>query len=144
MALHEITIGRLAKAGGVGVETIRYYERRGLLQAPVRRISRYRYYDETSVTQLRFIRKAQALGFTLKEIGDLLELRVDPEADREDVRAKALRKVTEIDEKIADLQAIRGTLNRLILACQGHGPAAECPIIEAFAAAAETQTGDNL
>jgi Cu(I)-responsive transcriptional regulator len=138
------TIGQLASATGVGVETVRFYERKGLLNAPARRLSGYREYDDEAVERLRFIRRAQQVGFTLKEIRELLALRADPDASRADVRGKAEVKIDDIDTKVRDLLAMRESLVTLLATCEGDGPAARCPIIAAFGDHTQRdQTGAN-
>lgn len=127
-----ITIGELAKATGVGVETVRFYERKGLVKAPARKTSGYRQYPEETVERMRFIRRAQQVGFTLKEIKDLLALRDDADARRGDVRGKATAKIADIDAKVRDLLAMRESLVELLTSCEGDGPASECPIITAL------------
>lgn len=127
-----LTIGQLARATGVGVETIRYYEREGLIPDPPRRKSGYRQYPPDMTRRVRFIRRAKALGFTLKEIGELLELRVDPAGDCADVRALARTKIAEVDVKLADLTRIKSALERLARACDGTGPTSDCPILDAL------------
>lgn len=127
-----LTIGQLAKQAGVGVETIRFYEREGLLDEPARRASGYRQYAEGAVERVKFLRRAQRLGFTLKDARDLLDLKHDPSADRAEVREKATRKVADTEQKIRDLEAMREDLSLLIAECHGAGPAAHCPIIEAI------------
>ncbi len=131
--MRTISIGKLAKAAGVGVETVRFYERKGLLDAPARKDSGYRQYDDEAVERLRFIRRAQQVGFTLKEIHDLLNLRDSPDARRADVRDRATGKVADIDTKVRDLLAIRESLVNLLASCEGDGPASGCPIIAALA-----------
>ena len=119
-------------AAGVGVETIRFYEREGLLEKPPRTGAGYRQYPAESVTRVRFIRSAKDLGFTLKEILELLELRVDPDKSCADVRALARAKIVDVDEKMAELARIRSALKRLAKACRGSGPTSECPILDAI------------
>jgi MerR family mercuric resistance operon transcriptional regulator len=123
------TIGGLAKAAGVGVETVRYYQRRGLLAEPARLRGEVRRYGEEDLRRLRFIRAAQAAGFTLGEIGELLELSASD--DRARARELAQARVAALDEKIAELQAAREALAGLADACASKrgGP---CPIIKAF------------
>jgi len=123
-----MTIGILAREGGVGVETVRYYQRRGLLQAP-RRGRGFRRYDDTDLRRLRFIRSAQAAGFTLEEVGELLAL--DATHDRARARQLAKARIAALDQKIADLEAARDALKRLARDCSAssRGP---CPIITAF------------
>ena len=127
-----LSIGEVARQAGVGVETVRFYERQGLLAEPERRASGYRQYDEEAVAVLRFIRRAKELGFTLKEIKSLLELRLDTTATRADVRQQAKEKVADIEAKIADLQRMRDALTKLMKKCHGDGAASGCPILEAI------------
>ena len=123
------TIGGLAKAAGVGVETVRYYQRRGLLPEPARPPGEVRRYGEQDVKRLRFIRSAQAAGFTLAEIGELIAL--DAADDRARARELARARVAALDEKIEDLRQAREALAALATACatKRGGP---CPIIRAF------------
>jgi len=132
MAMEGLSAGRLAKAAAVNVETLRYYERRGLLPEPPRKESGYRVYPETAIERLRFIKGAQVLGFTLDEINDLLNLRIDEHASRADVRQRAQEKVENIERKITALKAMREALNDLIEHCHGDGPTLDCPILEAM------------
>lgn len=124
-----LTIGTVARSAGVGVETVRFYERHGLLAEPPRRASGYRQYDEDAVAVLRFIRRAKELGFTLKEIKGLLALRLDASATRAEVREQAKAKVADIEAKIADLQRMRDVLAKLVKKCHGDGDASGCPIL---------------
>jgi len=130
--MNELTIGQLAQQAQVNVETVRYYERRGLLPAPPRRESGYRQYSPQDVAYLQFIRRAKTLGFSLTEIADLLALRVDPETTCGDVRAQAERKLADVEAKIRTLERIKGALMQLIAACSGQGPMSACPILEAL------------
>lgn len=123
-----MTIAKLAAAGGVGVETVRYYQRRGLLPEPPR-AGGVRRYGPDEVRRLRFIRRAQAAGFTLEEIGELLAL--DRSEDRPRVRALAAARLAALDARIAELDAARQSLTRLARACAG-GDSGPCPILEAF------------
>ncbi len=125
-----MTIGQLAGRTGVGVDTVRFYERRGLLPEPPRTTAGYRVYDEASVGRLRFILRAKALGFSLGETSDLLSLRLDTGACAADVRARAEEKVGEIVEKIEDLERMRRSLLGLIDACGGQGDIRGCPILQ--------------
>ena len=125
-------IGEVADRGGVNLQTIRYYEREGLLPQPPRLPSGYRVYAEPTVRRLRFIKRAQELGFTLAEIRDLLALRIDHDRDRSEVRAIAEAKVADIEQKIRTLSAMKEALVRLTEHCSGHGPASECPILESL------------
>ena len=127
-----MTIGRLAKHAGVNVETIRYYEREGLIGKPERRPSGYRQYQPDIVRRIRFIQRAKELGFSLREISGLLSLRVARGSTCTDVRARALSKMKDIDAKIEVLQGMRGALVRLSEACVGRGPVSECPILDAL------------
>lgn len=126
----EMTIGGLAATGGVGVETIRYYQRRGLLPEPARGpMGQVRRYGASELRRLRFIRSAQAAGFTLEEIAQLLDLHA--EDDRSRARALAEQRIAALDDKIAELVRARASLARLAQACASSttGP---CPILEAF------------
>ena len=125
-----MTIGRLAKSAGVNVDTIRYYERNGLIPAPLRRASGYREYDAADVSRLRFILRAKGLGFTLAEIETGLPLLDDPAAAAPLLRDALLRKLEDIDARIAGLSALRTDLTRE-LARPGFG----CPVLEEQAAA---------
>ena len=126
-----LTISQLAKAGGVGVETIRFYQRKKLLEIPVDlgRNAGIRHYGESDVRQLRFIRTAQQAGFTLSEISELLAL--DKGRDRRRVREMARARITALDEKIARLQKAKKSLSGLAQIC-AQGDDGPCPIIEAF------------
>ena len=126
--MNVMTIGKLAAAGGVGVETIRYYQRRGLLQEPDRN-GGVRRYDQADLSRLRFIRAAQAGGFTLNEIAELLAL--DATEERSRARELANNRIKEIDLKIAALKNARQSLRRLADEC-ADGSDGRCPIIEAF------------
>ncbi len=130
--MDHLTVGQLAKQARVNIETIRYYERRGLLPEPARRESGYRQYSPQDVAYLRFIRRAKALGFSLKEIAELLALRVDPETTCEDVRKRAERKIADVEDKIQTLARIKGVLQQLVVSCSGQGPTSTCPILEAL------------
>ncbi len=127
-AAHSLTIGKLAAAGNVGVETIRYYQRRGLLETPDRDRAARRY-GPGDVKRLHFIRQAQAAGFTLEEIKELLDL--DASEDRHRARALASARVAALDEKIAQLQRARDSLSRLAEEC-GEGRSGPCPILASF------------
>lgn len=125
-----LTVGELAKAAGVHVETVRYYQRRGLLPTPERHYGTIRRYTDVDCDRLRFIRRAQRLGFTLEEIAQLLAL--DALRDRDRARALAESKVADLDVRIADLRAMRRVLVEQIAHCV-HGQSAEpCPILDAF------------
>jgi MerR family mercuric resistance operon transcriptional regulator len=123
------TIGGLARAAGVGVETVRYYQRRGLLPEPARPPGEVRRYGDQELKRLRFIRRAQAAGFTLEEIGELLAL--DRTDDRARVRELAADRLTALDARIAELERSRAALERLRSTC-ASGKKGPCPIIGAF------------
>jgi MerR family mercuric resistance operon transcriptional regulator len=123
------TIGGLAKAAGVGVETVRYYQRRGLLPEPPRPPGEVRRYSQEDVNRLKFIRSAQAAGFTLAEIGELIAL--DRTNDRARVRELAAERVAALDSKMAELKEAREALARLAKTCV-RGRSGPCPILEAF------------
>ncbi len=127
-----LTIGQVARQADVGVETVRFYERQGLLNEPPRRESGYRQYPEDVVARLRFIKRAKELGFSLKEIKELLTLRVDPTMTCAEVRSKAQAKIADVEEKIQALQKIKKALVKLTTVCRGRGPTSECPILEAL------------
>ena len=127
-----LSIGQLAKASEVGIETLRFYEREGLLAKPPRLPSGYRQYPAESLARVRFIRRAKDLGFTLKQVRELLELRVDPQKSCGDVRALAKMKIKEVEEKMSDLARIKLALEGLARACRGKGPTADCPILDAM------------
>ena len=128
----ELTMGKLARRAGVNAETLRYYERRGLLPRPPRTASNYRLYPEASARRVRFIKRAQEMGFSLREIGELLSLRARPGAKCADVLGRAREKVRDIDAKMEALRAMRKALSRLTRECSGKGPVTECPILEAL------------
>jgi Hg(II)-responsive transcriptional regulator len=117
-----LTIGQVARRARVGIETVRFYEREGLLNEPARRASGYRQYTEDVVARLRFIKRAKALGFTLKEIGELLALRLDPETSCAEIKDRAKAKIDDIQAKIRDLQQMGEALVTLTASCKGDGP----------------------
>ena len=122
-------VGTLAKQAGVKIDTIRYYERHGLLPKAARTDSGYRMFPVTSVERLRFIKQAQALGFTLKEVKQLLALSVIPEMTCNDVRKRAQAKLADIHHKVDSLLAVKRALQQLVSACQAVGPASECSFL---------------
>jgi MerR family mercuric resistance operon transcriptional regulator len=130
--VERLTIGELAKRGRVNTETIRYYERQGLLPKPPRSASGYRAFPSDAVRRVRFIKRAQELGFSLKEIGELLALRIAAGSTRADVRERAESKITDIDEKIRTLRAMKKALVRLTATCCGQGSVSDCPILESL------------
>lgn len=127
-----MTIGQVAKKGGVNIETVRYYERQGLIPPPPRRESGYREYPEDTVRRIRFIKRAQELGFSLNEIAELLALRVGPGTTCADVRRLAAVKIREIEEKMETLGKMKEAITKLTTECEGRGPTSECPILEAL------------
>ena len=126
-------IGELARAAGVPIDTVRYYERQGLLPLPARTASGYRKYGHDDAARLRFVRRAKALGFTLEEIRELLSLSARREADMAGMKAAAMQKLADIDDKLAELQRMRAGLDSLIASCPGHGALKHCPILDALA-----------
>ena len=132
MSSSGLTIGRLAERSGVGVETLRFYERKGLLPKPPRTESNYRVYPADAAQRVRFIRRAQELGFSLKEILELLSMRARPRTKCADVRKRAEDKIVDIDERIRSLEAMKKALSKLVSQCSGRSPATECPILDAM------------
>ena len=127
-----LTIGKVSRAAGIGVETVRFYEKEGLIDPPQRSDANYRLYPEETIDRLRFIRRAKELGFTLREIGELLSLRGNPHASRNDVKLQIEAKIEDISKKIADLRKIRSTLETLDACCDGQGSTEACPILKAL------------
>ena len=125
-----LTIGALAQAAGVGVETIRFYERKGLLPEPPRTLAGYRQYPGDTVDRVKFIRRAQGLGFALREISELLDLRVDEVAACGPVEAQAREKLEQVAGKIEALRLMETALHRLVEACEAREPTGACPILE--------------
>ena len=129
MAEEMMTIGRAATRSGVPPKTIRFYEEAGIIKPAARRENRYRAYSEADVQTLRFIHRARALGFSLKEVADLLALYRDPHRASKNVKELALRRVADLDRKIAELTQIRNTIADLAERCRGdHRP--DCPILD--------------
>lgn len=127
-----LTIGRLATRVGVNLETIRYYERRGLLPKPQRGRSGYRLFFADDVRRVKFIKHAQMLGFSLDEIAELLSLRVAPGTTCADIKKRAEKKILAINEKIQGLEIMKKALSAISASCRGRGPTSECPILEAL------------
>ena len=127
-----LTTAKVAREGGVNVETIRYYEKHGLLPKPPRTPSGYRMFSGDAVRRLRFIRRAQELGFTLKEIKELLAIRVKSGSSCADIRRKAEAKIGDVDLKIQHLLEIREALRQITATCSGKGPVTKCTILEAL------------
>lgn len=132
--METLTIGKVARRAGVGVETIRYYEREGIIQEPDRTESGYRKFPPDTVTRLRFIAHAKRLGFSLKEIAELLALQIDTPATIacEEVREHAETKLREVQERIAALRRIEGVLTELVGNCQSRAPTDPCPILRSL------------
>ena len=127
-----LTIGQVARQAGVGVETVRFYEREGLLEEPPRRASGYRQYSEQVVRRIHFIKRAQKLGFSLKEITELLTLRVDGQTSCEEVKQRTEAKIAEVEQKLSELQRMRQALLQVATLCTGQGPASACPMLDAL------------
>lgn len=125
-------IGQVAKIANVSIDAIRYYERQGLIPHPPRGESGYRQYTEDSAKRLLFIKRAQELGFSLKEISELLSLRVDSKASCEDVRLRTENKIQDIDEKIQTLKSVKSALVSLKKHCHTNKSTSECPVLEAL------------
>jgi Hg(II)-responsive transcriptional regulator len=126
------TIGQVARGAGVGVETVRFYEREGLVPEPRRRPSGYRQYPADTVRRIRFVQAAKELGFTLKEIRELLTLRVAAGKTCADVKERAVAKLADVDAKLAELHRVRDALAHLADSCSGAGPTSECPLLDAL------------
>ncbi len=130
--MENLTIGQIAKQAAVGVETVRFYERKGLLEKPKRNVSGYRQYPVEVVSRIRFIKRAQEVGFSLAEIKGLLLLRLDSSKKCEDVKARTLAKINEIEGKIEDLNRMKNALLNLTIACDTSSDIGQCPILKAF------------
>lgn len=126
------SIGQVAKQAGISVETIRYYEKQGLLEEPERKESGYRQYSGKIIERLSFIMQAKELGFSLKEIGELLSLKSGANTACNDVKKIALEKLGEIENKIKMLQRMRKSLKKLVDVCPGQAPINDCPILDAL------------
>lgn len=125
-----LNIGQVASATGVTVETVRFYEKQGLIDAPQRSQAGYRQYPPDTIKRVRFIQRAKEVGFTLKEIGELLALRQEPGTSCGDIKLRATQKIEVVDQKIHELTRIRGALARLVTKCSGRGALHACPILE--------------
>ena len=130
--MENITIGKLAKKAEVNIETVRYYEHRGLIPEPERSDSGYRQYSRDTVSRIKFIKRAQKLGFSLKEISELLSLKVDIHTTCGDFKNIAEGKISEVEEKVRSLNQIKKALTKLVALCSDEGPTSECPIVEAL------------
>jgi MerR family copper efflux transcriptional regulator len=128
-----LSIGEVARSTGVGVETVRFYEKEDLIREPMRRESGYRQYSREVIPRIRFIKRSRELGFSLREIKELLSLRMDPSTTCNDFRKRVEVKTAEIDEKIRDLQKMTAALEHLKQACENNPPTAtECPFLDAL------------
>ena len=127
-----LTIGRLAQAVGVNLETVRFYERQGLLPRPPRSASGYRLFPADAARRLKFIKRAQELGFSLREIRELLALRVSPRTDSTEIRKRTESKIADIESKIRTLDSMRKSLKKLVQSCTGCAPHSKCPILESL------------
>lgn len=136
--MNRINIGRLASEAGVRIDTVRFYERAGLMPKPVRTASGYRSYSAEDVGRMQFIRRAKALGFALDEIAELLGLSAG-RGGRAKVKALAERRLQNLDQRIRELTVMRDTLARYALQCSGQGPLQGCPIVEAVLATPHTE-----
>ncbi len=142
--MRDLTIGEAARRAGVGIETIRFYERRGLIEQPAKpEGSGFRIYPAEAVKRIRFIRQAQQLGFSLREIAELLALRADPNADCSGVREQAMAKLHEVRGKIAQLQEIGAALEAVIALCPGQGEIEACSILDRLAETDATPIGKS-
>lgn len=127
-----LLIGQVAGRAGIAVETVRFYHRQGLIEEPPRSASGYREYPEAAVPRIRFIKRGKELGFTLKEIKELLSLRLDPATTCADVKSRAETKIADIEARIRGLAKMKKALVKLTEACSGGGTNGECPILEAL------------
>lgn len=130
--MEQLTIGLLARKCRVNLETIRYYERQGLLPKPPRLPSGYRTFPPDVIRRLHFIKRSQGLGFSLKEIKELLALQINPRTSCADVRSRAEAKIADIAEKMRTLEAMKQALEHLATACSGRGSVSDCPILESL------------
>ena len=125
-------IGEVAKAAGVGIDAVRFYEREGLLPEPARRPSGYREYSPDAVVDLRFIKRAKELGFSLKEISELLSIGREPKATAGDVKKLAEEKLADLEDKIRSLQRMKRALRKAAESCSGRGPTSDCSILRSL------------
>ena len=137
--MNTLTIGKVARQADVGIETVRFYERKGLIDEPPRGPSGYRHYPETVVQRLLFIKRAKELGFTLNEIKELLQLRKDPTTTCADVRRRAEEKVADIDNKLRALRRMKKSLVALVESCGEQGSGSDCPILDSLDPREQTQ-----
>lgn len=128
----KLTIGKLAKSAKVGVETIRFYERKGILQQPEKAIG-FRYYPQEYISRIKFVKRSQELGFTLQEAKELLDLTAESQSKCSDVLEKANHKIEEIEQKISDLKKMKKSLNKLSNCCEDTSISLqECPLLKCF------------
>jgi len=127
-----LRIGRLAQEVGINLETVRFYERQGLLPRPPRSASGYRLFPADAPRRLKFIKRAQELGFSLREIRELLALRVSPRTDSTEIRKRTESKIADIESKIRTLDSMRKALKKLVQSCAGCAPHSKCPILESL------------
>ncbi len=134
-------IGEVAKQSGLSVETIRYYEKEGLLEKPRRKESGYRQYNHDVIARLSFIQQAKELGFSLKEIGELLSIKSDKNNVCDDVKQLAQQKLVNIESKIKLLQRMKRSLKKLVNVCPSKAPVSDCPILEALSVQSKSCAG---
>ena len=127
-----LTRGQLAKQTGLGIEAIRFYEKNGILESPDRTRAGYRIYDDTAIRRINFVRRAQALGFTLKEIRELILMEANPDAECGDLREHAQEKLRIVEGKIAELERMRTALSDLLVSCHQGQPLRDCPVMRCF------------
>ena len=128
--MKQLKIGQVAKQSGLTVETVRYYEQRGLIPEPQRLDSGYRVYPESILTRLHFINRCKDLGFSLQEISELLSIQIDPDNSSALVKEQVEHKIELVKEKISELQKLQGSLEQLSGMCCGEGSVSDCPIID--------------
>ena len=137
VVMDQMTIGQLAKQAHVNRETVRYYERRRLLQRPSRSLGGYRVFSDDAVKRMRFIRHAKMLGFSLEEVRELLALRINSTDTCDRVRERTLRKIADIERKIAALQRMRRVLGELVTSCSHHRKTDKCPVLDSLEASGD-------
>ena len=143
MDIKPLSSGELARESRVNVETVRYYERRGLLPHPPRGAGGFRQYAPDAVRRIRFIKRAQELGFTLKEIAELLSLRVEPDTTCATVKQRAGAKIRQIEAKVRELEGMKLALQKLRATCREAAPVSQCPLLDALEAQ-ESEPCQNL
>ncbi len=125
-----MTIGQLAKRTGVGVETIRFYHRQKLIEVPSTKLSKIRYYENSSVEKIEFIRRAQSVGFSLSEIKEILKLKLSPSSECGPIKMRTKKKIAEVELKIMELNAILAALKKFESKCNGHELTEKCSILD--------------